>query len=112
LGNDWFLYVVNAYDTLFTLIGLVALVLSYRVLRRWSVTIFLGAAYLFVLSSHGPTQINSLWGMARWVPQFFPVFLVLAALNWRKLVLRATLVVSALWQLAFTAWWATQRWVA
>lgn len=112
LRSDWFLYVVNGYDTFFTLIGVVVTLFSYRILRRWSITLFMAAAYIFLLSSHGPTALNSLWGMARWIPQFFTIFLVLAALNWRPLLLRAVLVLSSLWMIAFTAWWASERWVA
>jgi hypothetical protein len=86
--------------------------LSYRILRRWSITIFLIIGFAFLLASRGPSPEIPLWGMARWVPQLFPVFFVLGALEMRPVARRVLAFGSGLWLLMFTAWWATGRWVA
>lgn len=114
--NDWFLYVINWVDLGFTTFALVltALAAQMSIHRRfrWSLTLYLGCALLFLLSMAGPAEAIPLWDMSRWVGSLFPLFLVMAQLTESRPGNRLMFAFSSAVLVFFTAWWASGRWVA
>jgi Gpi18-like mannosyltransferase len=114
ITNDWFLYVINWSDLLFTLLALaltaLALWWSFRRRFRWSLSIYLISSLAFLLSSQGVETVP-LWGMTRWVAALFPIYLILGDLGQSRAAHRTIALVSGSLLLLFTAWWTSGRWV-
>jgi hypothetical protein len=114
--NDWFLYVINWSDLLFTLLALtltaLALWWSLQGSQRfsWSLSIYLFSSLAFIMSSQGLETVP-LWGMTRWVAALFPIYLVLGDLSQSRIAHRTMALVSGSLLLLFTAWWTSGRWV-
>lgn len=114
--NDWFLYVINWVDLGFTTFALVLTALAAQMAIhqrfRWSLTLYLGCALLFLLSMAGPAEAIPLWDMSRWVGSLFPLFLVMAQLTESRPGNRLMFAFSSAVLVFFTAWWTSGRWVA
>ena len=114
VADDWFLYVINWSDLLFTLlaIGLTVLALrwAYRGRYPWSLALYLAGTMVFLISNQGLEEVP-LWGMTRWVGALFPFYLILARLGRRKAVHWGLTVVFSLSIILLTAWWVSGRWV-
>jgi len=114
--TDWFLYVINWVDLGFTTFALVLTVFAVRMSLhhrfRWSLTLYLCCALLFLLSMAGPAAAIPLWAMSRWIGSLFPLFLVMAQLTESRIANRLMLALSGAILIVFTAWWASGRWVA
>jgi Gpi18-like mannosyltransferase len=111
--GDWFLGVINAVDLGFTLLALgaaaTALAWSMRGRFPWSLSAYLVASLLFLLSLHGLAQVP-LWGMSRWVAPLFPLYLVAGGFRLGPPVGRVLPLACAAVLLLSTAWWASGRW--
>jgi hypothetical protein len=107
--GDWFLYVINWSDLLFTLLAIGLMILGIRRLPA-SLTIYLATTLVFVLCQQG-LEVVPLWGLTRWVASMTPIYFVLA--DRLRGGLRSWLVLgaSALAQVILVAWWASGRWV-
>ncbi len=115
ISSDWFLYVINWVDLLFTILALALTVLavlwSFRQRFRWSLSIYLVVSLAFVLAQQGVEEVP-LWGMTRWVAAFFPLYLILGGLSKQHKIIRWIIAfVSAGLLIFFTAWWVSGRWV-
>ncbi len=112
--GDWFLYVINWSDLLFTLlaIGLTVVAVRWAWQRRffWSLALYLAGSLLFLLSTQG-LEVVPLWGMTRWVASLFPIFLILGGLGRNRIVHWAITLMSSTLLIIFTAWWMSGRWV-
>lgn len=112
--GDWFLYVINWSDLLFTLLALaltiVAIRWSLKQRFKWSLTIYLVITLVFLLAQHGLAEVP-LWGMTRWVAAIFPLYLILGDISQRKFVQGAMAVVSGCLLIVFMAWWTSGRWI-
>lgn len=112
---DWFLYVINWSDLLFTLLAISLTVLAVRWAWQgrysWSLAIYLVFTLIFLTSNQGLEEVP-LWGMTRWVAALFPLYLILGGLGQRSRVAfwLMTVAFSGL-QLLFAAWWMSGRWI-
>jgi hypothetical protein len=114
VSGDWFLYVINWSDLLFTLLALsltlLAIRWSFQKRFPWSLSLYLVATSTFLLSTQG-LEVVPLWGMTRWVGAMFPIFLIGGHLHQHRMARTLVAVVSAVMLAAFTAWWVSGRWV-
>lgn len=114
LRNDWFGYVVNASDLLFSLFAValagLAVWWAYQRRFRWSLAAFLCCYLAFVLSFQKVwVPLNSL---SREIVPLFPIYLLLGVLSSRSKRFQViSLVLSAGMLFLFTAWWASGRYV-
>jgi hypothetical protein len=112
--NDWFLYVNNLVDLSFALFGLamavVAIHLSIQKRFHWSLTLFMAASYVFLLSTQG-VEVVPLWGMTRWVGTLLPIYLLLAETRWRPWAYWSFTGLSGVMMLFLGVWWMGGRWV-
>lgn len=112
---DWFSYVVNLVDLIFTLFALALTGAAVHQSRRrkfpWSLTLYMIGYLTFVLSRRGAWV--PLHEMARWVAPIFPMYIVLAQTLEKKHRYFHWLVVGIFGagSLLLTAWFATGRWV-
>jgi Gpi18-like mannosyltransferase len=107
--NDWFLYVSNWADLLFTLLAIGLTLIGARRLPL-SFTVYMVVSILFILTRQG-LEMVPLWGRARWVVPLFPMYFVIADLLKTRRVFWPAMAVSALMMAALAAWWASGRWV-
>jgi Gpi18-like mannosyltransferase len=107
--NDWFLYVSNWADLLFTLLAIGLTLIGARRLPL-SFTVYMVVSILFILTRQG-LEMVPLWGRARWVVPLFPMYFVIADLLKSRRVFWPAMAVSALMMAALAAWWASGRWV-
>jgi hypothetical protein len=114
VAGDWFLYVINWSDLLFTLLALALTILAIRwsLQRRfpWSLSLYLAGALVFLMSTQG-LQVVPLWGMTRWVGALFPIHLILGRLEQYRVARVLVALASAGMLVVFAAWWMTGRWV-
>lgn len=118
LGNnvpdDWFLYVINIIDLIFTSFAIAITSLAIWKSRsgkfNWGLTTYMICYLVIMLSSQG-LEVVPLWGMTRWVALLFPMYFILADLFKKT---RSFLTVSGLMmgiQIVFVIWWVSGRWI-
>jgi Gpi18-like mannosyltransferase len=114
LRDNWFLYALNLFDIVFALYCLVltgiAIRWSFQGKFKWSLSVFLVINLIIIFSRLGH-QVP-LDDMARWALTLFPLFIVLAMVTERNIVLRRlTLFLSGTVLVFLAGWWCTGRWV-
>ena len=114
LAQDWFLYVINWSDLIFTTFAIamtgLALWRAWKGLFPWSLSLYLLFSVTFLLSYQG-LDLVPLWGMTRWVGALFPLYLLLADLKPNSRLPQAIALVFGGLLVIMTAWWTTGRWI-
>jgi Gpi18-like mannosyltransferase len=112
--GDWFLYMINWSDLLFTTLALaltgVAAWWAHKGRCKWSLVVYLVGSLAFLLSQQG-LEMVPLWGMTRWVAALFPIYLIMADIPLRRIFRWAILWISGGLEALLFAWWSSGRWV-
>lgn len=109
--KNWFMRVVSLHDFIFVSLFITSAVVGFRILRR-SLFLYLLAALLLILISHGPYTLG-LYAGSRFVLILFPSFVIFGYILQQFPRAKWIYWTGSFFLLFFlTAWFGTGRWVA